>query len=484
LNNLHSITRFAKYKKSDFLRSVDCAAGFKVLFHAFFGRGMYLENRWAETLDSFSSPRTLSDGAFIPWELLREFIGRGFVVRADESEREIIENHYLAYTPTAPSGLCLNMAAICNFRCFHCIHYAGSNLDARSLRPARMPFETARLAIDWVADGLRETGQLQMVINFGGGEPLINWPVIAKVLEHSRRHVQPFLNVRFSLNTNASLMTPQIIRTLKEQDVIIIASLDGLRTGNDIVRRTRSGRGTFDLVQHGFNRLDEGGLPVKALHVNLNSKNFDYLDHTFVDFLDRKKIRSITLEPDLTDRLAQPVSALVEKVMSLKKAAREKRITVTGYWERPFARIIQPETDPTAYFCRSISGKTVDVMPDGSLYCCSYTNLKLGDLKSFAQKGSASQLLHNSRFKAVLDSRRIGRIERCRGCELEGVCGGGCYATAAYALKRKDDGIVDYRCDFYRDITKKLLADAMEQSMPRRGKGAKGGSVKNRAGVM
>ncbi|MBW2623227.1 MAG: hypothetical protein JRD68_10005 [Deltaproteobacteria bacterium] len=57
-------------------------------------------------------------------------------------------------------------------------------------------------------------------------------------------------------------------------------------------------------------------------------------------------------------------------------------------------------------------------------------------------------------------------MKECRGCELEGVCGGGCFATALHAQKKNDPTIIDYRCDLYREITRQLLLSAMEQSTP------------------
>ncbi|MBW2324545.1 MAG: hypothetical protein JRF41_13730, partial [Deltaproteobacteria bacterium] len=137
----------------------------------------------------------------VPSDLLDEYRRRGFIVNADSPEREKVVNQYLKYYPKAISGLCMNMAALCNFRCFHCIHFAAKGLDDRLLKPGRMSFETARSAIDWVANGLLEKKQPRMTINFGGGEPLMNWRVIEKVLEYTRQQIQPKLDVHLSLNT-------------------------------------------------------------------------------------------------------------------------------------------------------------------------------------------------------------------------------------------------------------------------------------------
>jgi len=324
---------------------------------------MYLHTKAATQLDFFATPRPLSDKMPFPAALLNEFLQRGFIVEAGSSERTEALNTFKAYVPQTISGLCLNMSTACNFRCFHCIHFAGNDLDNRAPKPKKMSFETTRAAIDWVARGVMESGEPNMAINFSGGEPLMNWDTIERTLEYTRQNIQPRLDVTFSLNTNASLITSDIAIKLKKHDVKMIVSLDGTGQGNDRVRRTVSGRSTFNLIQRGFACLKASDNPVRAFHINLTSENYECLDDTLIDFLSQNGILSVTLEPDLTDRLNQPVSLLVNKIMELRKAAQERGISITGYWERPFARIIDSSPDRPAHFCRSMGGKTIDVLP-------------------------------------------------------------------------------------------------------------------------
>ena len=467
MNNKLSAAGRHYYRKSEFVQTIPCPSDFSILYHTFFGRAMYLHTEVAAQLDFFILPRPLSGKISLPAALLNEFRSRGFIVKADSPEREKLLGTFEAYVPNTITGLCLNMSTACNFRCFHCIHFAGNDLDNRPTKPKRMSFETTRAAIDWVAKGIMESNESSMAINFSGGEPLMNWGAIERTLAYTRQHIQPRLNVNFSLNTNASLITPHIAEVLKRHEVKLVVSLDGMQRGNDRIRRTVSGQSTFHLIQQGFACLAAKDIPVRAFHVNLTSKNYECFDHTFIDFLSENGILSVSLEPDLTDQLNQPVSSLVTKIMGLRKAAQERGISITGYWERPFARIIDSSPDQPAHFCRSLGGKTMDVLPDGSLYACSYTNLKLGNLDQFQQDHTLTRLMQSPLFTTMLDSRRIGFMEECQGCELEGVCGGGCFATALHARNKKDQSIISYRCDLYHQITRRLLSSAMEQSVPR-----------------
>lgn len=94
----------------------------------------------------------------------------------------------------------LYLAEACNMRCKYC--YVDEN---GALHNRLMPWEAARAAVDLVFH--RAQGVPQIQITFFGGEPLMNKPVLRKVIEYSqelgKRHDKP---VRYSLTTNATLM--------------------------------------------------------------------------------------------------------------------------------------------------------------------------------------------------------------------------------------------------------------------------------------
>ena len=115
-----------------------------------------------------------------------------------------------------------------------------------------MRYDIANETVDRYLEILRGHGKRVAEINFGGGEPLLAWPVIKQVLEYCRATYGSEFEFRFSINTNASLITPEIASTLKEYRVEIASSLDGLREGNDRVRLTKSGGGTFSQIIRGF----------------------------------------------------------------------------------------------------------------------------------------------------------------------------------------------------------------------------------------
>ncbi len=452
-------------KTSDFLHSVQHPSGLRYIYHSFFGLGMLLKNQMNDLLNGFRTPRPISHIKDVPLKILLEFVRRGFLVEADIPEREKVINQFTDTTPKVVSRLGLKVATSCNFSCYHCIHFASEDLDGRPTKIKIMPFETAKRAIDWVANGLIKNGQTQMSIAFGGGEPLINWPTIQKILNYTKTNYKSHLDINFAINTNLALITQEMVRTFKKYHVPIIASLDGTRAGNDSVRQTKTGKPTFDLIMKGFKRLLIGGIPTKMLYVVLTSKNLDSMDDSFIQFLSQNGITSVTLDIDSVDRLDQPLHIVIHKIIELKKAAKRKNIMVTGFWARPFAKIISEEKNGGTHFCDSMAGKRIDILPDGNVYSCSYTDINLGHLDNLTKEDPFSSLTKSEAYQKMVNSRRVGQIDWCRGCEVEGLCGGGCYTTVAHSEKKNNQQILAYHCELYRQCTKELLLNRIEQKI-------------------
>src|SRR3989344_3681222 len=240
------------YTKSPFVQVVQDGDS-AVIWHSLFGYPKVVPVETPEFLESFSEPTTISlrfgdklteeDREAIE-ELLRcyflvpeDFDDRAFLKeRMREREKEIVSGSLIDY-------LELIMSEACNFRCTYCIHFNNLETSDRINTPKKfMRFDTAKETVDRYLKILRGHGKRVAEMNFGGGEPLLAWPVIKQVLEYCRATYSSEFEFRFSINTNASLITLEIAVTLKEHRVEIASSLDGLREGNDRVRLTKPGR--------------------------------------------------------------------------------------------------------------------------------------------------------------------------------------------------------------------------------------------------
>ena len=113
----------------------------------------------------------------------------------------------------------------CNLRCTYCFEKHKSNDSSR-----RMGFETAKAILskelDLFAASCRD-GE-RFAVEFFGGEPLLNFPLIESVYDWVKGLTLDFLVV-FQITTNGTLLTPQIRTWLTERkaDFRVILSVDG-----------------------------------------------------------------------------------------------------------------------------------------------------------------------------------------------------------------------------------------------------------------
>ena len=169
-------------------------------------------------------------------------------------------------------ALCLNVAHDCNLRCAYCFASTGDFQGEREL----MPWEVAKAAADFLIKSSKHRRQLE--IDFFGGEPLLNWPVVERTVEYAKEQAEKHgKSFRFTITTNGLGLTPAIADFINENMYNVVLSLDGRREVNDGLRQTASGRGSvYDIVVPKFQRLVEGR-QVKSYYV-LGTFTADNLD--------------------------------------------------------------------------------------------------------------------------------------------------------------------------------------------------------------
>lgn len=294
-------------------------------------------------------------------------------------------------------------------------------------------------------------------VNFGGGEPLLAWSVIERVLEYCRSSYSEEFTFRFSINTNASLITPEIAKKLKEYRVEIASSLDGLREDNDRVRLTKSGGGTFKAIMRGFENLAEQGYPLEGVAVTVNEQNFPFLDEKIIDWAAGRQMREVRIDIDAIGMVEIPVEDIVARLMRIRRYANERGIEIAGFWSRPAENLNDSTLDASVAFCGAVRGNSMCVSPSGNIYGCGYSTAQLGTLHQIESFHAPK-----SQYHRFVRDHLTGTMEMCKGCMIEGQCGGGCNITQEFARATKTAKI-ERMCDFYRLMTQKLLLEQLHE---------------------
>ena len=168
--------------------------------------------------------------------------------------------------------LVLEVTDACNLKCKYCAYgelYEG--YDKRHNR--KMSFDMVRRIIDYLyplwTSKYNTSSQQTLYISFYGGEPLMNMPLIEKVVDYMEGLRIPHRTIRFSMTTNAILLD-RYMDFIVEHDFSLLVSLDGNRR-NDSYRVDHSGNPSFDRVVCNIDLLKERHPDYFRRSVNFNS---------------------------------------------------------------------------------------------------------------------------------------------------------------------------------------------------------------------
>ncbi len=161
----------------------------------------------------------------------------GTVEPDTELEKKLKEGHFLregfdvnaaaerlrkrkTFVGTGPNLHILVVTLRCNETCVYC-HSSRSLMDATD---TDMTEETAEQAVNLA---LASTSP-SVTLEFQGGEPLVNWPVVKHVIEYAlERNEEIGKQIEFTLVSNLSMMDEEKFQYLLDHKVQICTSIDG-----------------------------------------------------------------------------------------------------------------------------------------------------------------------------------------------------------------------------------------------------------------
>lgn len=291
----------------------------------------------------------------------------------------------------------------CNLACKYC--YA----DSTHLKED-MDFETAAQTLDLFSEHI-------MKIQFAGGEPLLNYPLICQVVDYVK---EKNYDASFQMQTNGTCITPEIAAGLKRMKIALGVSLDGPPEVNEFTRgKTRE-------VIAGIQCLADEGIKI-----NLNSVvtshsvrqlpklvNFAYylgnVGGIGLDLLrdaGRARNNADIIKKATSEQLQNALKEMAEASQELYELT-DKKIAIREIHE---ARQRLKMSGCSKDYCYASCGRSYVVLPNGDVYPCG----SLIDDPAYYMGNVKNQ---------ALTSIAIGRSEPegCKSCDFYAVCPGGC----------------------------------------------------------
>ncbi len=365
-----------------------------------------------------------------------------------------------ARTSGVIKALCLHIAHTCNLNCSYCFASQGKYHGERAL----MSYEVGKRALDFLVENSGSRHNLE--VDFFGGEPLMNFDVVKKLVEYARGiEKEKDKHFRFTLTTNGVLIDDDVIAFANKEMSNVVLSLDGRKEVHDRYRVDYAGNGSWEKIVPKFQKfVKERGDKDYYIRGTFTHANPDFLEDikTMLDLgFTQLSMEPVVAAADDPSALTEDDKHIVEKQyeelaeLMLKRDKEGRPFTFYHY-------MIDLKGGPCIY--KRISGcgsgtEYMAVTPWGDLYPCHQfvgdEKFKLGDIYS----GVANKTVQNEFASCNVYARAD-----CTDCWAKLYCSGGCAANA-YHASGNVTGVYKYGCDLFRKRMECAIAVAVAREI-------------------
>ncbi len=372
-------------------------------------------------------------------ELLIEKYGRNDIVEALEDIKYLVDNEMLYSDDSQVTldmlegrgavikAMCLHVAHDCNMNCKYCFGDKGAFEGVRSL----LSLETGMKAIDFLLTNSGTRRNLE--IDFFGGEPLMNFDVVKKLVEYGRKEEQVYdKNIRFTITTNGLLLDDAKTDYINENMDNVILSIDGRPEVNDAMRRTVSDKGTYEIITRNYLRFVEKRKGTYYVRGTFTRDNLDFSND--VKHLADLGFKNVSVEPVVTDPSFGYALQDEDKELIFREYDKLTDLYLDYAKNGQKFEFFHFNLDLNQGPCvvKRVSGcgagtEYVAVSPEGDIYPCHQfvgnQDFKLGNLYE--------EHFENNRYDEF-NKAHIYNKENCRECWAKFYCSGGCHANALH----------------------------------------------------
>ncbi|HAF25772.1 MAG TPA: thioether cross-link-forming SCIFF peptide maturase [Lachnospiraceae bacterium] len=332
---------------------------------------------------------------------------------------------------TVVKALCLHVAHDCNLSCRYCFAGEGEYHGERGL----MSLETGKKALDFLVENSGSRRNLE--VDFFGGEPLLNWEVVKKLVKYGRSiEKEHNKNFRFTLTTNGVLLNDEVLDFVNKEMGNIVLSVDGRKEIHDKMRPTRSGAGSYDVIIPKFIKTAESrgqmNYYVRGTYTRYNTDFAkDVLSLADLGF------KQISVEPVVADPKEdyalreEDIDTLCKQYDILAREMLKREDEGRGF--NFFHFMIDLEGGPCVYKRLSGCGSGTEylaVTPSGELYPC---HQFVGE-ESFLL-GNVDEGITNKELCEKFKKCNVYEKKECGDCFAKFYCSGGCAANSFHFSK-------------------------------------------------
>ena len=352
----------------------------------------------------------------------------------------------------------LNVTNQCNLSCSYCYEYGEDRIAAQDGKTKFMDEQTAYQTVDFLLD--QSPGRRLVNLTFFGGETLLNFKVVKATIEYARkRAAEAGKYVDFSMTTNATMLTSEIINFLADNNIGITVSIDGPKEANDRFRVFHNGQGSYDVILPRIKELIKvhRSRPIGA-RVTLTAQLVD-VKRIFQHLIEEMGFDEVGFAPVTTSPVRlyaignKGLDTILEQFTQLANEYRDHALENKTHGFSNVSDTLQElhQGVSKAYPCGAGLG-LLGVSPSGDLGLCHrFVDSPVGAI------GHIQTGVDREKQAEHLSRGHINNKHECSTCWARPVCSGGCYHEAYVRYGDMSKPNLHY-CDWIRGWTDVCLS--------------------------
>lgn len=356
------------------------------------------------------------------------------LVEKDEDENYLLElelkSNIIAYSLQS-LGLVVAPTTRCNFACPYCFE------ENKGIK--KMSDQTIDNLLEFIKEHVN-TKYLNLV--WYGGEPLLAFDVIKKILPRIKKELSVELNIH-QIITNGYYFNERVVDFFKEYPLDLIQiTLDGEKERHDSIRCLKgSGRGTYSQIIENIDLIVRELPDVRvSLRINLDKNNQESFATIYKNLKNRWNSTKVEVYPGVLRLDNEKRTCLSCEAMShgdirdFYYSLHDKKKMKVSFYPR-----IRPKT------CTATCLNAYVIGPEGELYKCWND---VSDPKKVIGYVNQKEFVNKSLLARYLVACNCLRNLECRSCFFLPICMGGC---AWYKLRNIYEHGEFEMCSLYKD---------------------------------
>jgi radical SAM protein with 4Fe4S-binding SPASM domain len=353
----------------------------------------------------------------------------------------------------------------CNLNCSYCVNnYHRSPHHSPGIKKRdtdKNKIETLNHCIDQYFARKIKNGTNEAKIYFNGGEILLEWDLIKKILRRISHEYKDF-KIQYGINTNLTLLTEEMARFFKQHHFKVSISIDGCREAHDKTRKYRNGKGSFADIIKKVNLYREI-YNAKVLTVFQGTlEHVEELEPEEVYKMSQYGFTTARLAPNLLDTSEEDARRKARLMGEFLQLNDRHDFQVTELIFTKSRDKINQEEYNFSFNCRGLCalprmGIEINLSTMSLSHLCGFiprVALPLGELGYDIYHPKLWDI--SAKF---IKERMDSVLNHCMECELVGICTGGCILSGMDSENRINKAACAYQKEMWNIYVKKAYED-------------------------